>query len=108
MEEVMSGLRQHTPQSVAGEEVTVIEDYLAGTKRTHKTDEKLTLPKSNVLRLWLADGSKIVIRPSGTEPKMKIYIAVRAPVGHDLEQTVAQCDAHAQKLLESLPVPTKL
>lgn len=44
----------------------------------------LTLPKSNVLKYVLSDGSWFVIRPSGTEPKMKIYVAV---IGKDLEDS---------------------
>lgn len=66
MKQLMKTLRQNPPKEINGDRVIEIEDYLTG-----KT--KHPLPKSDVLSLRLEDQSKFVIRPSGTEPKIKIY-----------------------------------
>ena len=63
----MKTLRHNPPTHIAGHAVTATEDYLHG---------KDTLPPSDVLRFWLDDRTKLVIRPSGTEPKVKIYAEV--------------------------------
>lgn len=66
MKTLMEKLREHPPETIDGQKVIDIEDYLTG--KTH-----ILLPKSNVLLFRLEDHSKFVIRPSGTEPKIKIY-----------------------------------
>ncbi|MEM8727555.1 MAG: phospho-sugar mutase [Chlamydiota bacterium] len=70
MERSMKELRANPPTEIEGEQVIDIEDYLDGKTAT-------SLPKSNVLLFRLQDRSKFVIRPSGTEPKIKIYGLVR-------------------------------
>ncbi|MCB1072838.1 MAG: phospho-sugar mutase [Chlamydiia bacterium] len=70
MEKLMKDLRANPPKEIEGQKVTDIEDYLTG--KTH-----IPLPKSNVLLFRLEDQSKFIIRPSGTEPKIKIYGLVR-------------------------------
>ncbi|MDJ0651799.1 MAG: phospho-sugar mutase [Simkaniaceae bacterium] len=70
MERLMKELRANPPKAIEGQKVIDIEDYLTGN--TH-----LPLPKSNVILFRLEDQSKFVIRPSGTEPKIKIYGLVR-------------------------------
>ncbi|HXH36616.1 MAG TPA: phospho-sugar mutase [Plantibacter sp.] len=67
--EVMARLRDLPPTSVAGATVTRIDDLADGFE---------TLPPSDVLRLWLDDGTRIMIRPSGTEPKLKVYVDVQS------------------------------
>jgi phosphoglucomutase/phosphomannomutase len=78
MEEVMERLRRKTPTLFGNSELLLLEDYQQSTALDliSKKTISLALPKSNVLRLWLDDNSKIVIRPSGTEPKIKIYAGV--------------------------------
>ncbi len=66
--QMMSALRAHRPAEVGGVEVTQIDDLLEGASE---------FPPSDVLRLWLADGSRLIVRPSGTEPKLKLYLDVR-------------------------------
>ncbi len=75
MKEIMSMLRTDTPKAIGGLTVTKLEDYLASTSTDIATGEKtmLTLPKSDVLTFKLTDGASVVIRPSGTEPKIKAY-----------------------------------
>ena len=59
-----------------GQEVVTFENYIASTRITANEETKITLPKADVLKFYLADGSWFCVRPSGTEPKAKIYIAV--------------------------------
>ncbi|WP_303804750.1 phospho-sugar mutase [Ruminococcus flavefaciens] len=80
MEEIMTGLRSNHPTSIGGLKVERFEDYLASTSKNIATGEvkELTLPKSNVLAFYLENGCKAIVRPSGTEPKIKTYITAKA------------------------------
>ncbi|MGO4936238.1 phospho-sugar mutase [Fundicoccus sp. Sow4_H7] len=71
-------LRSNYPLKIGSQNVHKIEDYLKGEAYdvARKKTSQLSLPKSNVLKFFLEDGSWIVIRPSGTEPKCKIYLSV--------------------------------
>ena len=72
---IMETLRNDPPQAIAGTAVAVFKDYERSVSvKQDGTEEALTLPKSNVLSFHLADGSSLIVRPSGTEPKIKIYI----------------------------------
>ncbi len=84
MKNIMSSLRANPPKEIAGLEVTKVSDYLTGTATDTATgaQEKITLPKSNVLAFSLPDGNSAIIRPSGTEPKIKVYVTA---VGKDRE-----------------------
>jgi len=87
MEELMSDLRSNHPTSIGGLKVERFEDYLASTSKNIATGEvkELTLPKSNVLAFYLENGCKAIVRPSGTEPKIKTYITAKAPTKADAE-----------------------
>lgn len=76
--EIISGLRQNSPKNIGDISVSKIEDYELSLLKDIETGEsrKISLPKSNVIKFILEDNSWFVVRPSGTEPKMKIYIAV--------------------------------
>ncbi|KOS66622.1 phosphoglucomutase [Lysinibacillus contaminans] len=77
MKAILDNLRQEAPESIAGIAVERFEDYLAGiTTLADGTTEEIVLPKENVLKFVLADGTWIAIRPSGTEPKCKFYFGV--------------------------------
>ena len=54
------------------------EDYLTGIRYTANGEEKIDLPKSNVLKYTFTDGSWVCLRPSGTEPKVKFYFGVNS------------------------------
>ncbi|MBF4984901.1 phospho-sugar mutase, partial [Nonlabens mediterrranea] len=84
IKQMMIDLRENTPTQIAGQDVIIVEDYAASTRENKhlKKTESLEIPKSNVLIFYLADGSKIAARPSGTEPKIKFYISVKAPLDH--------------------------
>ena len=75
MKELMTMLRTETPKEIGGLEVIRFDDYLDSTSTDCKTGAKtkLTLPKSDVLTFALTDGASVIIRPSGTEPKIKAY-----------------------------------
>lgn len=75
MDTLMNSLRENPPKTIGGLTVTNIADYENSVSTCVATGEKtpLTLPKSNVLTFTLTDGASVVIRPSGTEPKIKAY-----------------------------------
>lgn len=82
MDEIMESLRNGAPSSFAGCDVVKIDDYktsLSTDTASGKT-EKITLPKSNVLAYTLTNGNKLIVRPSGTEPKIKAYVTA---IGED-------------------------
>lgn len=81
---ILDSLRQKPISHVTGMKVIAIEDYLTRTRYESETVKVLTLPKSNVLKYILEDGSWFVLRPSGTEPKMKLYIGT---VSDNLEKS---------------------
>lgn len=76
MAELMKYLRENPPAEIAGVRVTVRKDYADGTITDCATGAKsrMELCGSNVLRFEMADGTSIIVRPSGTEPKIKVYI----------------------------------
>ncbi len=80
IERIIASLREDCPAEIAGEKVVVFKDYLNKVAKDFSTGEEkeINLPESNVLQFILADESKITIRPSGTEPKLKFYFAVRS------------------------------
>ncbi len=88
MDTLMNSLRDNPPVTWGGIPVEQVKDYESGTTLLSALGEKkkdITLPSSNVLQFFLADGSKVTVRPSGTEPKIKFYASCRAESGIPLE-----------------------
>ena len=87
IKQMMIDLRENPMQTITGEPVVMIEDYQNSTARNLLTQETetISIPKSNVLIYYLADGSKICARPSGTEPKIKFYFSVNLPL-HSVDE----------------------
>ena len=85
MQAIMEKLRTAPPAALAGEAVTAVVDYLTGANG---------LPKSNVLE-FQSENAKILVRPSGTEPKIKVYLSSRAA-------TMADAAAHNQTILDAV------
>lgn len=87
MEEIMTELRNNHPTTIGGLKVERFEDYKASTSKNIATGEikELTLPKSNVLAFYLEGGCKAIVRPSGTEPKIKTYLTAKAPTREEAE-----------------------
>jgi len=75
---VMSNLRKNLPTAIGGEAVVRYTDYSTGIRTNAATGEqtKVDLPASNVLQFVLADKTLVTFRPSGTEPKLKVYLSV--------------------------------
>ena len=94
MANLMKTLRETPPREIAGVPVAVYKDYADGTARDAASGEvtKIALAGSNVLRFELADGTHIVVRPSGTEPKIKVYILTR---GADAQERDANLEKYA-------------
>ena len=87
---IMAKFRNNAPKEWNATAITVVEDFKAQTATTADgTVTNLTTPPSDVLKYTLADGSWIAVRPSGTEPKIKFYIAV---VGETNEESQAKID----------------
>lgn len=81
IDNILSEFRSEPPKVVAGQTVEVIEDYQSSKRQlvSSGTIETIDLPKSNVLKYKLTDGSWFCLRPSGTEPKIKFYFGVKGP-----------------------------
>ena len=80
IQEMMHTFRTNTPDSLAGSEIEWLIDYESSTSKNLISNEiaQIDYPKSNVLQFITKDGSKISMRPSGTEPKIKFYMSVRS------------------------------
>ena len=97
MNQMMEKLRTDPPKKIGNIDVESIEDYLTHQKKIlgSTQTEPLLLPKSNVILLRLADGSKVVVRPSGTEPKIKFYCEVTDkhfhPDKHSVQKSLEKC-----------------
>ncbi|NGX63355.1 MAG: Phosphoglucomutase [Candidatus Anoxychlamydiales bacterium] len=104
MTNIMKNLRDNPPKTIANFAIDFIDDYKTGETLDLKTNKKspLDLPTSNVLRFWLSDNSKLVIRPSGTEPKIKIYVGVQELNIKDLKEDIKKCDMHLDALISEM------
>lgn len=85
MQNIMTKLRNEHPTEINGLKVVKFDDYQTSVSKDLTTGEKteITLPKSNVLAFTLEQGAKVVIRPSGTEPKIKAYYTVTADTNEE-------------------------
>ena len=91
---IMAKFRNNTPKAWNATAITVVEDFKAQTSTaTDGTVTTLTTPPSDVLKYTLADGSWIAVRPSGTEPKIKFYIAVVGESNEDSQAKIANIEA---------------
>ncbi len=85
---IMDNIRKNPPTIFGGKNVLAVRDYKTSVRTDVKTGEteKITLPESNVIYLELEDGNNFIIRPSGTEPKIKLYCLL---CGKDAAETEA-------------------
>ncbi len=91
MKEIMAGLRENPPAEIGGMKVTAVRDYKKGIRTAGGVSEPTGLPASDVLYFELENGCWVCVRPSGTEPKIKLYV-----------NTNAKDRVEAQKLNEML------
>lgn len=91
---IMAKFRNNAPKEWNATAITVVEDFKAQTSTAADgTVTNLTTPPSDVLKYTLADGSWIAVRPSGTEPKIKFYIAVVGESNEDSQAKIANIEA---------------
>ena len=84
MQTMMDELHAKAPSKIGNTKVIRVEDYEKGTYLEGGKEGKLTIPKSELVKLFLENGSSIAVRPSGTEPKIKFYVEAVAPKGDGL------------------------
>lgn len=87
---ILEEFRSNPPKEIAGIRVTAVEDYKASIRKQLSNGKlnPISLPKSNVLKYFLEDGSWFCVRPSGTEPKCKFYFAVKGTSLENSEELV--------------------
>ncbi len=106
---IMKQFRENPPKQLAGADVVTVKDYqtLVKTDCTTGATEKLDMPTtSNVLQYFTNDGTKISIRPSGTEPKIKFYIEVRDNMANaaDYDAAIERADAKIATICKELGI----
>ena len=106
MANIMSTLRQSHPKEIAGFKVIKASDYLNSCSKDIVTGEEkdIDLPKSNVLAYELEGGGSVIVRPSGTEPKIKVYIT---SVGESEKDAVNLADKMISSVIKTLGIPEK-
>lgn len=100
MADLMTKLREHPPTEIAGMPVTLRRDYSTGllVDLNAGRAESMELKGSNVLKYRLSDGTDLVVRPSGTEPKVKVYLLAQGASRTDCDEKLARYAAWAEHL----------
>ncbi len=106
---MMSDFRSNPPKEIAGSKVTKLKDFKEQTCLNVISTEKSVMddiPKSNVLIYYTQDGTKICVRPSGTEPKIKFYVSVKDSISSqaDFVEKLPKMEEKIQKVKEDLGV----
>lgn len=99
IKEIMDNLRKDAPTTIANVKVVASEDYQASIRYEDGNEVTIDLPKSNVLKYYLEDGSWIAARPSGTEPKCKFYFSIK---GHNAEDAASKTEVFHKAVLEMI------
>ena len=99
IKEIMDNLRKEAPTTIANVKVVASEDYQASIRYEDGNEVTIDLPKSNVLKYYLEDGSWIAARPSGTEPKCKFYFSIK---GHNAEDAASKTEVFHKAVLEMI------
>ncbi len=106
IKKMMRDFRHNPPRTFDGSPVVRIEDYKTSVAKNimEGTEEPIKVPSSNVLIFYTEDGSKIAMRPSGTEPKIKFYFSVNKPLDkiENFKNTEQELDAKIQRLKKDL------
>ena len=90
IQQMMSDYRSNPPKQINNSKVVSIKDYQLSIDQNiaNGTNGDINLPKSNVLQFFLEDGTKISVRPSGTEPKIKFYISIKDEYSGDIDADI--------------------
>ncbi len=99
MNSIMDHLRHNAPAEIAGFKVVGDSDYQLSVRTEGAEKTEITLPKSNVLEYRLENGSKLIVRPSGTEPKIKIYLSGKGKTAAESDEIIAKMEKAATELL---------
>lgn len=103
---IMDDFRANPPKSLGGSTVVLIKDYLTGKSTDLKTaiETHIDLPKSNVLQFFTEEGSKVSVRPSGTEPKIKFYFGIKRELVHkeDFNKANQKLEEHIDNIIKEL------
>jgi len=103
---MMDNFRSNPPASINNSKVLMIKDYQSSVAKNLADghEETIDLPKSNVLQFFTEDGSKISVRPSGTEPKIKFYFGVKDELNSrsDYEVVLTRLDQKIKGIIEDL------
>ncbi|MBN2639106.1 MAG: phospho-sugar mutase [Bacteroidales bacterium] len=104
--QMMTDFRANPPQSIGGSQVVMIKDYQSSVSKNMESGNETTisLPKSNVLQFFTKDGSKISVRPSGTEPKIKFYFGMKTILNsvEDFSKVNAESEDHINNIIKEL------
>ncbi len=102
MPSIMRGLRRSIPEGFASRKVEEYTDYLTGEELNIASGEKKQtgLPSSDVLEYGLEGGAKVIVRPSGTEPKMKIYLTAKESTEAESVELLDELEADAREALK--------
>lgn len=100
MASLMEQLRSEPPKTVAGADIIEISDYKLSVTKNEQGEMPILLPKSNVLAYKLSDGCSFVVRPSGTEPKLKIYMFVKAETSEKAKARVNELHSSLEQLVK--------
>jgi phosphoglucomutase len=105
---LMNRFRINPPIEIGGSKLTMIKDYQSGFCRSliDNSKKEIDLPKSDVLQFYTADGSKISIRPSGTEPKIKFYFGIKGKLNQpkDFDMVNELLDVKIDEIMKSLDI----
>lgn len=106
IKQMMADYRTNPPKEINGSKVVEIRDYQKSEKvnTVSNTVELIDLPKSDVIQFFTEDGSKITVRPSGTEPKIKFYFGIKQNLDavSDYDSVNEECDKRIKSIIESL------
>ena len=106
--QMMVDMRENPVKEINGQRVILLEDYKTSTAKNLLTGETETMsvPKSDVLIYYTEDGAKIAARPSGTEPKIKFYVSVNAPLDNvaNFSKVEATLDQNINNILHDLNI----
>lgn len=96
---MMDKLRANPPKEMAGFEIVRTSDYLTSVAVTAEGQTSIELPKSNVLEYELSNGCTAIVRPSGTEPKIKLYLSIVGQNLDEIHERTTQIGENVKKIL---------
>jgi len=99
MNGIMQKLRENAPDEIAGFKVVLFADYEKSVKTENGKASEINLPKSNVLEFGLDNGATFIVRPSGTEPKLKIYYSLKSDSHQKVAELAKKLEADVKRII---------